>query len=173
MRIKAYLMESSIIEKLESFSDVSDEDPKFFSEVGQLIDSLDSEDVSDDTTKVIDELIQKIIDVLLTLGDEEFDDDTNKQFMDVVKIMGLDESDEMDEGLQVKSRKTKAGRKKSEKSKLRGSDKIKYLKNLKKNRKKYKKSALVRQQTKKKSKKYRKTAGAKKVQKKYKTLNKK
>jgi hypothetical protein len=149
----------------------------FFTEVGQLFDSLDSENISDDIHDLIDDLIDKIFDVIISLGDEEFDKDTEDQFLDIVHMMGLD--DEIDEDidedintLKVKNRKVKAGQKRSEKSKLKGSDRLKYLKKLKDKRKEYKKNVSLRKKVKKKSKKYRKTSKAKVTKKRYDTIHK-
>jgi len=164
-KFKEYMKSEILLE--EDFDTVSSGYDNFFTEVGELLDSLDSEDVSDDTHDLIDELVDKIFDVIISLGDEDFDEDTEEQFMDIVHMLNLD--DEIDEGLSVKSRKIKSGRKRSQKSRLKGSDKLKYLKNLKKKRKDYKKNASLRKKTKKKSKRYRKTAQAKNVARKYKS----
>lgn len=160
----------------EDHEDIID-DNKFFTQFGELLDSFDTESVSDDTHTLIDELIDKIIDVMISLGDEDFDDDTSDEFMDVIKALGIEDDVDMDEdveeGLQVKSRKTNSGRKRSETSRLRGADKIKYLKKLKSKRKDFKKNVSLRNKAKKKGKKYRKSGKGKQVARKYKTLKKK
>ena len=165
-----------ILEKLDmlveedNFEDISDSYDSFFATAGKLLDSLDTEKVSDDTHDLVDSLIDSIIDVILSLSDENFDKKTNDIFMEIVDMLGLD--DEISEGLAVKARKVASGRKRSQSSRKTGADKMKYLKRLRERRKTYKKSASLRRKTKRKSKKYKKTAGAKIVKRKYKALNK-
>ena len=161
-------MKNIVSEKYEEFEFDYNIYDHFFTEVGQLFDSLDSENVSGDTHDLIDNLIDKIFDVIISLGDEEFDKDTEEQFLDIVHMMGLDEEiDENVNTLNVKSRKVKSGRRKSKSSRLKGTDKIKYLKKLKDKRKEYKKNASLRKKVKKKSSKYRKTAKARNTKKRY------
>lgn len=166
-------MESDLIfeENQEDFDSISGNYDHFFTEVGQLMDSLDSEKIGDDTNNAADVVLDAMIDFILTLGEEEFDDKTDKHFMDIVKILGLDDEMDIEEGLNVKHRKTNSGRKKSQASRNKGANKLKYLKRLKARRKIYKKNASLRQKTKRKAKKYRKTAKAKQVVRKYKSLH--
>ena len=163
------------LDEAESHEDVDDMEkkyPTFFETCGKFFDSLDNEVMSDDTHKLLNALIDSIIDAILSCGDEEFDEKTEKQFLSIVKMLGLDTDEDVDEGLAVKSRKTNAGRKKSGASRMTGANKIKYLKSLKKSRKTYKKSPSLKRKAKKKGIKYKKSARGKQVKKKYKTLNK-
>jgi len=164
-KLKDYLLLEGDVEEIE------ERYSNFFEVVGILFDSLEFDVISDDTHEMLDDLIDKVIDIILSLGDEEFDKDTNRAFMKVVTMLDLDQ--EISEGLTVKSRKVNSGRKRSSASKITGAEKLKYLKRLKKNRKKYKKSASLRRQTKRQQKKYKKTAGAKRAKQKYNTFNKK
>jgi len=167
-KFKDYMKSDDILFEEEDFDSISSGYDNFFTEVGDLLDSLDSEDVSDDTHDLIDELVDKIFDVIISLGDEDFDEDTEEQFMDLVHMLDLDDEIDESERLTVKSRKVKSGRRRSQKSRLKGSDKLKYLKNLKKKRKEYKKKASIRNKVKKKSKRYRKTSQARNVKNRYK-----
>lgn len=141
----------------------------FFATVGEFFDSMDNENVSDDTHDLLDDLVDAIIDTIISCGDEDFDSNTEKKFLKIVDMLDLDK--DISEGLAVKSRKVSSGRKRSQSSRMTGSDKLKYLKKLKKSRKSYKKNASLRRKTKKRMKRYKKTGHAKQVKRKYKALN--
>lgn len=162
-------MESDVIFEEEDFDSIEGNYDHFFTEVGQLIDSLDPENISDETNNAADMLLDDMIDLLLTLNDYDFDAQTEKHFMNIVNILGLDK--EVAEGLQVQARKTNGGRKRSQMSKIHGADKLKYLKRLKARRKQYKHDASLRHKVKRQSIRYKKTAGAKQVARKYKQFH--
>jgi len=163
-KLKDFLLQEADVDEL------NEKYKNFFAVIGSFFDSMDNENISDDTHDLLDDMVDAIIDTLISCGDEDFDEKTEKKFLVIVDMLGLDK--DLAEGLQVKSRKVASGRKKSQSSRMTGSDKLKYLKNLKKSRKGYKKNASLRRKAKKRGKRYKKTAGAKQVKRKYKSLHK-
>jgi len=167
-------------EETGDFEGIDDTYDDFFTTTGLLIDSLDSNKITTNTIELVDDLIDKIIDVLLSLEDDDLTGKSEEYFLDIVDMLGLDDDDEEDEEeidenvntLRVKPRKVKAGRMASKSSKIRGKKKIQYLKKLRDRRKLYKKSASLKNKTKRKAAKYKKTSKAKMAKRKYKNAHK-
>jgi len=167
-------------EETGDFEGIDDTYDDFFTTTGLLIDSLDSNKITTNTIELVDDLIDKIIDVLLSLEDDDLTGKSEEYFLDIVDMLGLDDDDEEDEEeidenvntLRVKPRKVKAGRMASKSSKIRGKKKIQYLKKLRDRRKLYKKSASLKNKTKRKALKYKKTSKAKMAKRKYKNAHK-
>jgi len=167
-------------EETGDFEGIDDTYDDFFTTTGLLIDSLDSNKITTNTIELVDDLIDKIIDVLLSLEDDDLTGKSEEYFLDIVDMLGLDDEDEEDDEeidenvntLRVKPRKVKAGRMASKSSKIRGKKKIQYLKKLRDRRKLYKKSASLKNKTKRKAAKYKKTSKAKMAKRKYKNAHK-
>lgn len=140
----------------------------FFTNLGEFIDSLQGVDLPDDSHNIIDNIVSNGIDLLLSLEDVDFSIQTEQYFMNIVHMLGLN----LDESLTVQPRKVNFGRKRSQASRLTGSDKMKYLKRLKARRKMYHTNASLRTKVKKQSIKYKRTSHAKFIHKKYNQLHK-
>jgi hypothetical protein len=164
------------------FSEIDEYYDDFFTVVGSLLDSLDSDKVTTDTIDLVDDLIDKIIDVILSLENDDLSGEAEEYFLDIVDMLGLDDEDDSDDNieddldenistLKIKPRKVKAGRMRSKASKIRGKKKIKYLKKLRDKRKLYKKSASLKNKTKRKMMRYKKTSKAKMAKRKYKNAH--
>ena len=181
MNIKNFLLESDTHEF--DFED----DLNFFTRVGELLDSLSASDISEETKSLLDTITENIIDILLSLNDKEFDEDTDDLIVDILLDLGVItdeelesdiedefiEDEELEEALAVKHRKIKSGKKRSKKSLIRGKKRLEYLKKLRAKRKMYKKNAMLKRLAKKRSKKYRRTARARILRARYKSLNRK
>jgi len=167
-------------------------DPKdltFFEIVGMFLNSLDKENVNDKINDMLSNIVDNVFDIFLELEDVELGEETDDLLLYALESLDIEEDieeeegsiddeedgddEDVDEGLTVKPRKTKSGRKKSTSSRLKGVRKTKYLKRLRARRMKYKKSAMLKKKAKRIAKKYKRTARAKIVKKKYKQFHKK
>lgn len=190
MNFKEYMLSEDEVK--QDFVDPSTEvfditpSPELFSIAGKLIDSLENSpnDITELTFNLIGGLVDNIIDILLSLENTDMSPESEELFLDTLEALGVTDDDPddspeiadvdddgLDEGLMVKSRKVKAGKKKSISSRLKGARKSKYLKALRARRMAYKKSAMLKKKAKLMRKKYKKTSHAKLVKKKYKAAH--
>ena len=137
-----------------------------------LIESFDDDILDDESYSAIGSAYESLLDVLISLETDDLDDQSSAAlgqiFQDIEELEG--ESSSADEA--YKPRKVASGRQRSSASRMTGSEKLKYIKRLKKNKKKYKNNATARRKSKKSSKKYRKSAVGKRKMSMYKHLNK-
>ena len=142
--------------------------------MAEYIDTLDDDSLDDNTLNLIDKAFDALFDVIISLEEEDLDDKSEEAFLKLMKSFdSLDSVDfDLEEAYKYKAKKVAHGKRRSQSSRMTGSEKHKYIKNLKKNRKKYKRSASLRNKRKKKRKKYDRTAGAKQTKRIYKSLNK-
>lgn len=160
---------TSLLEEYELNDDHVQYELDLMVKIIDFIKTLDNDILDDESYNAIGESFESLLDVIISLEDDDLDDDSTEALQDL--FLDIEELDSLEEAT-YKPRKIKAGRAKSIASRMTGTEKMKYIKRLKANKKKYKTNATLRLKTKKKGKKYRKTAKGKQKIRTYKQFNK-
>ena len=140
--------------------------------MAEFISDLDDDLLDDKSYDAIETAFDALLDVIVSLEDEDLDDESDEAFIKLMKAFDSLDTVDVDEAYKYKAKKVAHGKRRSQKSRLTGAKKRDYIKKLKTKRKTYKKSASMRIKAKKKGKKYRKSAKGKQSKRLYKSLNK-
>jgi len=140
--------------------------------MAKFISDLDDDLLDDESYERIDIAFEAMFDVIVSLDEEDLDDESDEDFLELMDAFDELETVDVDEAYKYKAKKVGHGKRRSAKGRLTGSDKRKYIKKLKANRKVYRKSASVRIKAKKTKKKYNRSAAGKQTKRIYKSMNK-
>lgn len=138
--------------------------------MAEFISDLDDDFLDDKSYDAIETAFDSLLDVIISLEEEDLDDESDEQFIKLMKAFDSLETVDVDEAYKYKPKKVKHGKRRSQKSRMTGAKKREYIKKLKQKRKTYKKSASMRLKAKKKGKKYRRSAKGKQTKRIYKSM---